>query len=118
MIDQMGKLVDAWTPGDQQAVFRTDDKQIDNQGSSDYFLDSADRIHFFTEAGAVDEAGALMPNVRKEESLNKAGHGLHASDPVFKEYSTSDKVKKLVSQRLSTALNGSKCVSVFCNRCP
>jgi phytanoyl-CoA hydroxylase len=98
MIKQMGKLVDGWTPGEEQAVFRTDGEQESAQGSSDYFLDSADRIHFFAEPGAVDEKGGLKPNVRKAESLNKAGHGLHVLDPVFKEYSTSAKVKELVNK--------------------
>ena len=41
---------DEWEPSSQPTqVFRTDEKQIDAQGKSDYFLDSASKVHFFAE---------------------------------------------------------------------
>jgi hypothetical protein len=65
MIAQMTKLVDeSWHPGDPStpsAVFRTDEKQESAQGSSDYFLDSADRVHFF-----AGEDGERRRAVREE----------------------------------------------------
>ncbi len=77
--------------------YRTDDEQTKNQGSSDYFLDSADRIHFFLEARAVDpNTNCLLPGLSKHDSINKVGHGLHVVDSVFAEYSQSEKVKQLV----------------------
>lgn len=70
MIAAMGRHIDAWDPERELQTFRTDEKQEEAQGSSDHFLDSADRIHFFTEPGAVDEeTGKLL--VGKTESLNK-----------------------------------------------
>uniref|UniRef100_A0A0D3L1A7 Phytanoyl-CoA dioxygenase n=1 Tax=Emiliania huxleyi (strain CCMP1516) TaxID=280463 RepID=A0A0D3L1A7_EMIH1 len=80
-------------------VFRTDAKQEKAQGSSDYFLDSADRIHFFTEVGAAAADGVgLRPSYRsrKAEALNKVGHALHLRDAVFRGYSNSAKLRELV----------------------
>ena len=84
---------------DNAAVFRTDAKQEKAQGSSDYFLDSADRIHFFTEVGAAAADGVgLRPSYRsrKAEALNKVGHALHLRDAVFRGYSNSAKLRELV----------------------
>jgi hypothetical protein len=42
------------------AVFRTDDQQLDAiQQGQDYFLSSADKVHFFAEKDALDEHGQL-----------------------------------------------------------
>ena len=95
MMAQMDTLVSEWDPSDL-VVFRTDDKQTENQGNSDYFLDSGDGIAFFLEPGAVDEATGLLQEGRsKHLSLNKVGHGLHVQDSVFREYSTSSRVSEL-----------------------
>lgn len=99
MKSRMSELVrERWKPGEEGSVeaFRTDDKQEEEQGSSDYFLDSADRIHFFAEVDAVDESGFLKEDVDKERALNKVGHGLHVADDVFRTYSKSQKVHDLV----------------------
>ena len=78
------------------ATFRTDEKQELAQGSSDYFLDSANRIHFFCEPGVVDEeTGDMKSGVSKCEVLNKVGHGLHVANPVFMKYAKSQKVAAL-----------------------
>lgn len=104
-----------WSPGgnDTTTVFRTDDKQIQAQGQSDYFLDSANRIHYFAEVDAVDPTtGALKEeylsnknNVKnKIRALNKAGHGLHLqennhhSHSFFASYTTSPKVGSLLRE--------------------
>ena len=68
--------------------------QTSAQGSSDYFLDSADRVHFFAEKGALAKDGGVKTS-EKLLALNKAGHGLHVCDDLFREYSTSDKVSEL-----------------------
>ncbi|CAE8612633.1 unnamed protein product [Polarella glacialis] len=96
---RMQELIAAWNPAtEQQTVFVTDQKQqIKEQGSSDYFLDSADRIHFFLEKGATEDS-KLKSDVAKNRSLNKVGHGLHVADRAFKEYSHSDKVTNLVQE--------------------
>jgi phytanoyl-CoA hydroxylase len=99
MIERMSSLAsDSWHPGSEKtAVFRTDERQEEAQGSSDYFLDSANACHFFAEPSAVDEEGRLKPGVEKMLALNKAGHGLHVGDEVFREYSTSKKIEDLVA---------------------
>jgi hypothetical protein len=88
---RMAELIDAWDPDATLApVFTTDSSQQKNQGSSDYFLDSTDRIHFFLEKGAAREDGqGLNPSVPKSRALNKVGHGLHVVDETFGEYSHS-----------------------------
>ena len=95
MMNRMNSLIDEWDPSNL-VVFRTDDKQIENQGKSDYFLDSGDGIAFFLEPEAVDETtGLLKEGKTKHESLNKVGHGLHVQDDIFRSYSTSSKVSAL-----------------------
>lgn len=98
--ESMGKLIDAWDPEETLApIFTTDEKeQTKAQGDSDYFLDSADRIHFFLEKEAVDSEGKLRRDVPKGAALNKVGHGLHVVDEAFREYSQSAKVAELVAE--------------------
>mmetsp|Transcript_56736 Transcript_56736/g.159273 ORF Transcript_56736/g.159273 Transcript_56736/m.159273 type:complete len:338 (-) Transcript_56736:208-1221(-) len=99
MRSRMLELIGQWDPEKTMApVFTTDGDQVERQGSSDYFLDSADRIHFFLEKGAVKDDGRLKEGVAKERSLNKVGHGLHVADPVFRSYAHSDKVTGLVAE--------------------
>mmetsp|Transcript_47358 Transcript_47358/g.138018 ORF Transcript_47358/g.138018 Transcript_47358/m.138018 type:complete len:334 (+) Transcript_47358:60-1061(+) len=96
---RMQELIAQWDPDKTLApVFATDGDQEKHQGSSDYFLDSADRIHFFLEKDAAGEDGRLKPGLEKARCLNKVGHGLHVVDPVFREYSLSQKVKDLVAE--------------------
>ncbi|CAE7849412.1 Phyhd1 [Symbiodinium necroappetens] len=94
------ELVDAWDP---QAECQPKSSELTAQfckalGASDYFLDSADRIHFFIEKDAEDEDGKIKKSVSKARSLNKVGHGLHVADPLFREYSQSSKVAELVAE--------------------
>ena len=67
MKKQMQDLADEWDATSATSVFRTDEGQTDAQGSDDYFLTSASKVHFFTEKDATDENGAL----KKEYSNNK-----------------------------------------------
>lgn len=95
---RMADLIGAWDPAETLApVFSTAEDQEKQQGKSDYFLDSADRIHFFLEKEAALPEGGLKPGMRKERSLNKVGHGLHVADDLFREYSQSAKVHELVA---------------------
>jgi len=99
MKGRMRELIGKWDPDKTLSpVFSTQtDLQMKAQGKSDYFLDSADRIHFFLEKDAAGDDGKLKSGLAKERSLNKVGHGLHVVDDVFKRYSHSDKVTGLVS---------------------
>ena len=103
MLLRMESLAEThWHPNDSgqpSAVFRTDGDQIRAQGSSDYFLDSADRLHFFAEKDAVDASTGFVtipPGQAKISALNKSGHGLHVCDDVFRSYSTSPSIASLV----------------------
>ena len=96
LMSRMATLIEGWTPPCAGgAVFRTDEAQ---RTTSDYFLDSADRVHFFMEPGAVDgTTGGLRAEVSKQAALNKVGHGLHVADAAFAEYAFSPKVVSLVT---------------------
>ncbi|KAI8901921.1 hypothetical protein BC833DRAFT_47563 [Globomyces pollinis-pini] len=62
----------------------------ENQTSDEYFLTSGDKIRYFFEEGALSNDNVLLTD--KEKAINKIGHALHELDPVFKEFSTSEKV--------------------------
>ena len=132
---QMSDLCDdSWDPVQQNnnnnnnnntiMAFATDAKSNELQGSNDYFLESACRVHFFAESHAMDPNNPqqlkpeflLKPTTtstsnndkqqqqqhihksKKLEALNKAGHGLHMIPGPFQTYATSDKVKELVAE--------------------
>jgi len=92
----MADYIEEWEPGNEAAVFRTDEKQLEAQGSSDYFFGSSNRIHFFAEPDATEESGNLREGISKGEALNKVGHGLHLDGREFERYSTSAKIAELV----------------------
>ena len=123
MKDEMARIVEAeWHPfadqdggGGELDAFGTNDKQ--NAARGDYFLDSADKVHFFAEPAALaadDEeektkqkkGGDNKPRLRssyrndKVRALNKAGHGLHLRRGVFRDYCLSDKIRNLVVKDL------------------
>ncbi|KAI9504848.1 phytanoyl-CoA dioxygenase family protein [Coemansia spiralis] len=87
------KLLTEFDPTTHKVVaFDTglDDKHISDQ----YFLDSADKIHYFLEPTALLADDELV--------VNKIGHGLHIVDPVFSAVTHSDKFRQL-TQRLNYA---------------
>ena len=61
------------------------------QASDRYFLDSGDKIRYFFEVDAFDEAGNLQMD--KHKSMNKIGHALHWINPAFRKVSFSQKVQ-------------------------
>ena len=65
-----------------------------SQLNDDYFNESGDQIRFFFEHDAFDEAGELRQP--KEHSLNKMGHAMHDLDPVFDEFSRTEKLSATV----------------------
>lgn len=61
-----------------------------------YFFESADKISFFLEPGAIDTAsGNVRTDLPKGQLLNKVGHGLHIHVPVFREYAQSARVAEV-----------------------
>jgi ectoine hydroxylase-related dioxygenase (phytanoyl-CoA dioxygenase family) len=67
----------------------TDDNHIGDK----YFLESGDKIRFFLEEKSVNSKNQLI--VDKEQAINKIGHALHELDPVFEQFSKSEKVVDL-----------------------
>jgi phytanoyl-CoA hydroxylase len=76
------ELVDAFDPAEIRSVFSTTRQ---TQLNDRYFIESGDKIRFFLEDGAFDDAGKLHQS--KEDSLNKMGHAMHDLDPVFERFS-------------------------------
>ena len=61
-----------------------------------HFFESADKISFFLEPGAIDVAsGDVRTDLPKGQLLNKVGHGLHLHVPVFREYAQSARVAEV-----------------------
>lgn len=58
-----------------------------------YFIESANKIHYFYENGALDANGNLI--VDKMQSLNKVGHGLHVLHPIFRKYTFDERIKNV-----------------------
>lgn len=119
MKDEMKELVETkWhpnNPSNSTTVFRTDEKQIEEQGSDDYFLSSANKVHFFAESGAMTtisekQEGETKNNIElttpklkseyinnKIAALNKAGHALHLlPNSSFNTYTSSPKLLNLL----------------------
>ncbi len=86
---RVSELVAEFDPGEVRSVFSTTRPE---QLTDSYFIDSGDKIRFFLEANAFDEAGRLRQT--KENSLNKMGHAMHDIDPVFDRFSHSPELDR------------------------
>lgn len=84
------QLVQEFEPAEVVSIFTTREQ---SRIADDYFMTSGDKIRFFFEEKAFLSDGTLKQ--RKERSINKIGHALHDLDPVFNQFSRSDKVKAL-----------------------
>lgn len=74
-------IVDDFDAEAHRSVFRTDDR---DSGRDDYFFDSAEAVHCFLEAGALDDDSQL--NRDKTLAINKIGHALHDRDDTFRAF--------------------------------
>jgi len=59
----------------------------------DYFRESGDKVSCFLEEEAIDDEGNLL--VDPVEAINKIGHAMHDLDPVFEEFSHSQRLANL-----------------------
>jgi hypothetical protein len=78
--------------------FGTDTDQKTARG--DYFLEPADKIHFFAEPTALSMDGSsLLPEYQtnKKQALNNAGHAMHLTPGAFSTYCRSSKIRDLVT---------------------
>ena len=100
MKTQMELLTHSWDPTVKTMTFSTLEEDNEAQGSDDYFLESASRVHFFTEATALNENGSLKVEFEtdKVRALNKAGHAMHIIPGAFQDYTNSTKVRSLVAE--------------------
>jgi len=62
----------------------------------DYFINSADKIHFFLEPDALSGENQLRYPI--ERCINKVGHGLHEQDEVFRQFSRDPRIHAICQQ--------------------
>ena len=81
-------LIDAFDFASLKTVFST---TTQSHATDDYFLSSGGDIRCFLEEGVTDATGALI--VDRRDAVNKIGHALHDLDPVFADFSRSEKMR-------------------------
>jgi len=97
MINRMDELIENWDTSILEKFNSEREGKGHSQGSSKYFLESHDKCNFFLEPDAVDpKTGGIFSHIPKREAINKAGHGVHWCDDVFRSYTHSTKVGLLV----------------------
>ncbi len=72
------RIVDEFDISSHRSVFTTKDR---DRGRDDYFMQSAEAVHCFLEADALDDEGSLIYS--KDQAINKIGHAMHDLVPEF-----------------------------------
>uniref|UniRef100_A0A182NSJ7 Fe2OG dioxygenase domain-containing protein n=1 Tax=Anopheles dirus TaxID=7168 RepID=A0A182NSJ7_9DIPT len=94
---QVGQNLHQDAPKEERKIFNAnsgDGKSA--QSREQYFLESADKVRYFFEEGAVGETGELL--VDPSIALNKVGHALHTEHPAFAAVTFSNRVKEVCWQ--------------------
>ncbi len=77
----IAEVVDAFDIDAHRTVFTTDDQ---DRGRDEYFFASAEAVHCFLEADALDDSGRL--HRPKHRAINKVGHALHDQIPAYTQF--------------------------------
>uniref|UniRef100_A0A182R898 Fe2OG dioxygenase domain-containing protein n=1 Tax=Anopheles funestus TaxID=62324 RepID=A0A182R898_ANOFN len=93
---KIGQNLHQDAPKEERKVFSANADGKSAQSREQYFLDSADKVRYFFEEGAVGENGELL--VDPSIALNKVGHALHTEHPAFEEVTFSNRVKEVCWQ--------------------
>ena len=91
MKDSCSQLISDFNPSDHPIQKFSTENQESIMGQ--YFLESAEKISYFYEAGALDSDGQLL--VQKDQAINKVGHGLHIHHATFRDIAHSDRIKAI-----------------------
>ena len=75
------RIVEEFDISAHRSVFSTKDR---DRGRDDYFMQSAEAVHCFLEADALDDVGNL--SYSKDRAINKMGHAMHDLIPEFTEF--------------------------------
>lgn len=99
MKEEMAQMIiDDWNPENVES-FGTSAQ--DNEARGDYFLESADKVHYFAEPHALNGTALkkeYCSDAKKIRALNKVGHGLHLLEQsTFSSYCFSEKILATVT---------------------
>ncbi|KAJ2448581.1 hypothetical protein GGF42_005059 [Coemansia sp. RSA 2424] len=96
---RIDELLRSFDPADHPlttfATGQSQQQQPDIHIGDQYFFDSADKTSFFLEEGAIDRGGSGRLTVDAPHAINKIGHGLHLTEPVFAELTHSAPIKDI-----------------------
>ena len=92
LIERARQLSESLKGQDQVSLFQTSNQ---SKASNDYFLASGDNISYFFENDAFDENDTLRQPAGNY--LSRVGYALHDLDPVFDNFSHSEKLRQLAT---------------------